>query len=55
MLISDFMALNNLNNEIKERQVNNGLESLLADFSRLTGKRPEKLYGNIYKRDKLPA
>ncbi|MCL4376658.1 hypothetical protein M1558_04190 [Candidatus Parvarchaeota archaeon] len=47
MLISDFMALNNLNNEIKERQVNNGLESLLADFSRLTGKRPEKLYGNV--------
>ena len=40
------MASNNLDDEIKERQVSKGLESILTDFYRLTGKQSEKLYSN---------
>ena len=40
------MAFNNIDDEIKERQANKGLESILADFYRLTGKKSEKLYSN---------
>lgn len=40
------MTLDNIDDGIKERQVSKGLESILADFYRLTGKQSEKLYSN---------
>lgn len=40
------MTLDNIDDGIKERQVSKGLESILTDFYRLTGKQSEKLYSN---------
>ena len=40
------MTLDNIDDGIKERKASKGLESILADFYRLTGKRSEKLYSN---------
>ena len=40
------MTLDNIDDGIKERKASKGLESILADFYRLTGKQSEKLYSN---------